>query len=335
MPKRKLEDLLKLKDSNPTNPAKQAVKQPGSRTANISGKPNPQAQLDRPSKRQKRIKRPSGPVDVSKELSSLSHPASENKKLPKLPSNTTVSKRPINHGPIASRFAGSNVPKVVYVSRRTPLISAVKRVKQFLREIEKRALQSAGVDGALNRAASGRNGDGDLQRKLTEVSEKLGSDGEEVLVKASGRAMEQALRVAEWFRNREDEMLCKVEVRTGSVSVIDDIVEVDPEDTAAADEEGQDEVEDGEGQEVTTVLEGGDTTMELLANLDTNSEEKATLASGEQAKGVQAEEAKGDQASESKRKRRKRKKKEYDPDDIPEARLRWVKTIEIAISLQA
>lgn len=227
------------------------------------------------------------------------------------------------------------MPKVVYVSRRTPVISAVKRVKQFLREIEKRALQSAGVDGVLNRAASGRNGDGDLQRKLTEVGEKLGSDGEQVLLKASGRAMEQALRVGEWFRNREDEMLCKVEVRTGSVSVIDDIVEVGTGGTAVDDDEDHGEAEDNEVQDATTTLEGGDTTMELLANLDKNGEAKATSASEDQITGAGAAEEKTCEASESKRKRRKRKKKEYDHDEIPEARLRWIKTIEIAISLQA
>lgn len=223
------------------------------------------------------------------------------------------------------------MPKVVYVSRKTPIISAVKRVKQFLREIEKRAMQGAGVHGVLNRAASGRSGDGDLQRKLVEVSEKLGSDGEEVLVKASGRAMDQALRVAEWFRNREDEMLCKVEVRTGSVSVIDDIVEVGPDDAVVEADKDQDEDEDGEVPEADTMLEGGDTTMELLANLDEHRDATMTHGSGEQANGKEA----GDKAPEVKKKRRRRKKKEYDQDDVPEARLRWVKTIEIAISLQA
>ena len=35
-----------------------------------------------------------------------------------------------------------------------------------------------------------------------------------------------------------------------------------------------------------------------------------------------------------KRKRKKKSKPIYDAEDVPEARLRWVKTVEVAISLK-
>lgn len=283
------------------------------------------------------MKRSKPPTDVSSELEKLEHNVKQNKQLPKLPANTTITKRPVNHAPIASPFAGSRVPKVVYVSRKTPVISAVKRVKKFLQEIEKRAMQSEDVGLALDKAGTraSRGQEIDLQRRLEDVSEKLRRDAEEVLVKASGRAMEQALRVAEWFRNREKEILTNVEVRTGSVSVVDDIVEkaVDGDDDLQAEVED----EDKENTEDSTVLEREDTTMELLGHLDA-----ATRAS-KQAEHVDTSTVSDDNMGDVddpsnqglKKRRRKRKRKEYDADDIPEARLRWIKTIEVAISVRA
>lgn len=336
MPKRKLDDLLKRRDAAASNSVKSISKSTEHSGAKASNVVKSQPPIQPPQKRMKRNTRLSGPADVSRELSTLKYSTSQNKGLPKLPSNATISKRPINHGPIASRFAGANIPKVVYISRKTPVISAVKRVKQFLREIEKRAMQSLGVDGVINRNTNGKNGDKELQIKLGQVSDKLEKDKEEVLVKASGRAIEQALRIGEWFRNREDEMLCNVEVRTGSVSVIDDIVEVEAIDGATETEGHRDEDKVMAAQENDASLEVGDTTMELLGNLE-GDQHTATQNAEKQV----AEEPATDQndtdksAPHSKRKRKKSKKKEYDQDELPEARLRWVKTVEVAISLRA
>jgi ribonuclease P/MRP protein subunit POP7 len=44
---------------------------------------------------------------------------------------------------------------------------------------------------------------------------------EEVLVKATGKAIEKALRVALFFQEQED---CLVRLRTGSVGAVDDIL---------------------------------------------------------------------------------------------------------------
>ena len=276
------------------------------------------------------------PVDVSAELASLQYDAGkQNKALSKLPANHTIERRPINHAPIASLFAGPKAQKVVYISRKTPVLSAVKRVKKFLREIEKRALQSQGVAGVLleksggrNSRGGGRDGSDALQRRLEDVSDKLRQDAEEVLVRASGRAMEQALRIAEWFRNKEDEMMTTVEVRTGSISVVDDIVEKDDDD-GGVEVNGDDEKESI--GEATTELEGGDTTMELLGGID---RAQGRCGDRDKQKDTQEDDIVRNNTGETVKRRRKRRRKEYDPEDVPEARLRWVKTIEIAISLR-
>lgn len=225
-------------------------------------------------------------------------------------------------------------------------MSAVKRVKKFLNEIEKRAMQSAGVDGVLERRNARGGADEALQRKLAEVSEGLARDAEEVLVRASGRAMGQALRVGEWFRGREEEMLVRVEVRGGSVSVVDDIVEREGvEDEGNDGDDGEAEYKENEEGVDVTRLEGGDTTMELLKNLDKDGQdgrdggssaaEQPGSSNGGSGVRKPAMDEKGTDVSEQSKKKRKRKRREYDPDDLPEARLRWVKTIEVAISLRA
>jgi ribonuclease P/MRP protein subunit POP7 len=257
--------------------------------------------------------------DVSGELAKLKH-GKKNQSLQRLPANAAIQRRPINHAPVASPFAGARVQKVVYVSSKTPLMSAVKRVKRLLHEIEKRATQDVKLID---------NGERVGLRKLAEARERLAKDGEEVLVKASGRAMQQALSVGEWFRTKESEIRCKVEVTTGSVSVVDDVVEGDGK------EEDEEEEIPVEQQEDSIILEGGETTLELLGS--------TAKSVGEQASGPEQKrennrpsEAAATGESKTKRRRRKRKKRAtYDSEDLPEQRLRWIKTVEVAISFKA
>ena len=261
------------------------------------------------------------PFDVSAELAALKH-EKKNHSLRRLPPNATIQRRPLNHPPVADPHAGAQVPKVVYVSTRTPIMSAVKRVKKMLRYIEKRALQSAGIS----------MGSKDIRKKIKQASEGLAMEKEEVLVKASGRAMEQALRVGEWFRSKEKEILCNVEIRTGSVSVVDDIVEMDPEQNGEEREDKEDV-----GQEESKI-ECGDTTLELMGGVATSSGEQAQPNENQDVEGQQKEEGMDLDHEITPLKGRKRKKKRkrlmYEEDELPEARIRWVKTVEVAISLQ-
>ncbi|KAB8278489.1 Rpp20 subunit of nuclear RNase MRP and P-domain-containing protein [Aspergillus minisclerotigenes] len=138
----------------------------------------------------------------------------KNKDMLKLPKHAGIQKRPIPHAPIASPYAGSSVPKVVYISSNTPFMSAVKRVQKFLQQAEKRATASVNLSSSKKR-------DRERLAEIARGNESLKK--EEVFVKATGRAIEKALRVGKWFEERESEYVVRVE--TGSVLVVDDVVE--------------------------------------------------------------------------------------------------------------
>ena len=74
----------------------------------------------------------------------------------------------------------------------------------------------------------GKGNDRQKLRKLTESVEKT-KDGrvEEVVLKATGRAIESVLSFGLYFQGQPD---CVVRIRTGGVGVVDDIVAADTED---------------------------------------------------------------------------------------------------------
>ncbi len=277
------------------------------------------------------------PFNVSAELKALRHER-QNQQLHRLPPNATIQRRPLNHAPIADlRTSGAKAPKVVYVSRRTPAIAAIKRVKKYLSSIEQRALQNTGANFTKKGGRGHKN-------VVEHANDTLSKNKEEVLVKASGRAMEQALRVAEWFRTKEKDMLCNVEVRTSSVSTVDDIVEIEAEEDLDKENKGGDE--DGltaaQAEEGPAKIQLGDTTLSLLGGIDAT-----ILSSNEQAQSSNdsnaevAKEKSGADTSiddsvvkQSRRRGKKRRREMYEADELPEARIRWIKTVEIAISLR-
>lgn len=256
------------------------------------------------------------PLDISKELAALRH-EKKNQHMKSLPPSLTVQRRPLHHAPIASPYAGAHVEKVVYVSCRTPIMSAVKRVRKLLSHVEKRALQGTDTKG---------HDIDQVSAQVAAITDRLSKNSEEILVKASGRAMSQALKIGEWFRCKEKEMLCNVKIRTGNVQAIDDIVSI---------EDQHEETNDMcEIEEDKTALEGGETTMELLGDMSKSEifDSKKSKTSDEAKKS--SEDKTIQENSRRKRKRSRRKRAQYDKDDVPEARLRWIKTVEIAISLR-
>ncbi|EGD84722.1 hypothetical protein H112_08434 [Trichophyton rubrum D6] len=136
----------------------------------------------------------------------------KNKDLLKIPKNARIEKRPIPHPPAASPYAGASVPKVVYVSTKSPFMSIAKRVQKLLREAEKRATQSISLG---NKRKSGK----DKLTQLKNASEALRK--EPVFIKATGRAIDKAIEVGKWF-DKKDGLTTKV--KTGTVMVVDDIV---------------------------------------------------------------------------------------------------------------
>jgi ribonuclease P/MRP protein subunit POP7 len=245
----------------------------------------------------------------------------KNKPQPRLPPNHGIQKRPITHPPVASPYAGLDVQKVVYVSRSTPIMAAVKRVKKLLEQAEKRNLQREGVLGNAKRA-----GNVDLSARV-----KGGIKQEKVMVKGSGRAIEQAVKVGEWFKRHADDGDggWVVKVRPTSVKVVDDIVEISPSMTQmlhVADNHYDDGARRSESQS-----DEGDEASAQKQNTNGSPQPKADTSSKQ--KGEQASEMAVPAQKQKIQRPKKRKRPMYDEDGIPEARTRFIDAIEISVSL--
>jgi ribonuclease P/MRP protein subunit POP7 len=152
-------------------------------------------------------------------------------KLPRLPPSQKIQKRPLLHPAIASARTSAQTQKIIYISSTSPFISTIKRIRKYLSQIEARASASNPINlsrngpgkvlkdieaGIVNGKGSGERGKGD-----NGVGGK-GVRDEEVIVKATGKAIERCLQVGLWATQQED---LRVEVRTGSVGAVDDVVE--------------------------------------------------------------------------------------------------------------
>lgn len=125
-----------------------------------------------------------------------------------------VQKRPLLHPPIASPYKNQDTPKIVYVSSRTPFMSAVKRVRSLLGHADKRATQSALSQKRKQRA------DPIMTAALASIDKD--NAPEEVVIKATGKAIEKATELALYFQQQQD---YRITLRTGTVDAVDDIVE--------------------------------------------------------------------------------------------------------------
>ncbi|XRM38199.1 hypothetical protein ABZX51_001630 [Aspergillus tubingensis] len=210
----------------------------------------------------------------------------KNQKMPKLPKHVKVQKRPIPHPSTPSPYSGSSSPKTIYVSSSSPTMGVVKRVQKYLRAAENRATAKL-----LSGNNKGKKGDRRNQiAQLAQSNEALKK--EEVFVKATGRAMERALKVGKWFEARGEEYT--VSVKTGSVLVVDDVVE-DEEERKKAVEESE----------------------RLKKEV-----EEAMLKDGN-----------GDLSKSALRKRKRAVARLEGEEELPETRTRWVNMVEVAVSL--
>ena len=80
--------------------------------------------------------------------------------------------------------------------------------------------------GPLNLLQGKGNEQQRLRRLTQKVEEGTSKKTEEVLLKGTGRAIERVLGMALYFQGQQD---CLVRIRTGSVGVVDDIVQGDGE----------------------------------------------------------------------------------------------------------
>jgi ribonuclease P/MRP protein subunit POP7 len=109
----------------------------------------------------------------------------------------------------------------VYITHRTPFISAIKRIRKLLAQIDVRHTQrivskTKKVHGdrilAAARALENRVG-GDAD-----------SHGEVIIVQGAGRAIPKVLSLAAWFGEKGEER-GRVELHTKSVSAVDDLLD--------------------------------------------------------------------------------------------------------------
>lgn len=142
-----------------------------------------------------------------------------------------IRKRPILHPPIPSPYAGSDKPKIVYISTKTPFISALKRVQKLISLAEKR------LTGKVN-LVNGKGGTDRQKLKALDAAAAAPSrkqkESEAVILKATNMAIEKALNLAQFFQRQEG---LSVQLRTGTVGVVDDIV--DKNERGGIDEEEQ------------------------------------------------------------------------------------------------
>ncbi|KAF1841848.1 uncharacterized protein K460DRAFT_345093 [Cucurbitaria berberidis CBS 394.84] len=148
-------------------------------------------------------------------------------KLPKLPNNAVISKRPLLHPAIPTPFASTHAPKVLYITASSPYIPALKRIRRLLSEITKREKQSTAAQskrsGRRPPEPNGRLAPADVEREIADQAARR--DGaalgrERVYLKATGRAIPRALELGVHFQGEDD---CRVTVEMGSVRAIDDI----------------------------------------------------------------------------------------------------------------
>ncbi|KFA54002.1 hypothetical protein S40293_01798 [Stachybotrys chartarum IBT 40293] len=143
------------------------------------------------------------------------------RKLPRIPDNAKVRKRPLNkRPPPASGKSG-----IIYVSCSTPFMSAVKRVRKQL-DASLRGTSSG--SGPVSKHAS-------LESRVAALQRTDGGGGGSgsgsgggvaVTVIGSGKAIGRALEVASWYEQQAD---CVVGLETRTVGTVDDVVVEDDE----------------------------------------------------------------------------------------------------------
>lgn len=97
---------------------------------------------------------------------------------------------------------------MIYISSNTAFVPSVKRIRKLLSNIDKRSTKDVSLLGLENDGA-----------KLAKLKRQVGRN-EEIIMKATGRAIEKLLNFALYFQGQPD---LQVRIRTGSLAVVDDI----------------------------------------------------------------------------------------------------------------
>jgi len=131
-------------------------------------------------------------------------------------------------------------------------MSAVHRIRTHLSQISKRKSQSI-HDTTTSSTAKGAkirrkaNGDRILAQALEEIEQRESAkgDGEEIVVKGTGRAIEKVMGIAGFFQDNAVKEGVRVRLGTGSVWAIDDVSELNE----VGEEDGEKDMDIGKEQE--------------------------------------------------------------------------------------
>lgn len=119
------------------------------------------------------------------------------------------------HPPIVSPYTSADQPKVVYVSAGSSFIGVVKRVGKLFIHINKQ--NKAKID-----LIEGKGTDKQKLESLASAAVAAKDEKPEpVFLKATNRAIDKALSIALFLKEKGD---LNVQLKTGTVAVVDDIV---------------------------------------------------------------------------------------------------------------
>ncbi|RGP79625.1 ribonuclease p subunit pop7 [Fusarium longipes] len=126
-------------------------------------------------------------------------------KLPAISEGARIEKRPLTR----RQPPASSKSRIIYVSSKTPFMAAVKRARKQLDAALKK------TDAAPKYAS--------LHSRVESLKWTGGgaTDGGVVTVMGTGKAIEKTLSIASWFEQEDD---CEVEIKTGTVGTVDDVV---------------------------------------------------------------------------------------------------------------
>ncbi|KAI2472252.1 Rpp20 subunit of nuclear RNase MRP and P-domain-containing protein [Annulohypoxylon bovei var. microspora] len=147
-------------------------------------------------------------------------------KLPAIPKGATVRRRPI-----PTRIPSTRAAKRIYITAKTPFRSVTARVRK---QLDKNLREASSSSNAFtNKLAANKGASLDERvRAIQRQSSKTASSGSgggiglenagEVVVLGTGRAIQKVVEVALFFQKQAD---CIVQLKTGSVGAVDDIVQ--------------------------------------------------------------------------------------------------------------
>lgn len=134
---------------------------------------------------------------------------------------------------ISERAPSTHASHRIYVNTRSPFHSVTSRVRK---QLDKNLRQASYANTAFTNRLAGRK-HASLDERVRAIQNQQQQRGAstgvglqnsgEVLVLATGRAIEKAVSVASFFQKQRD---CIVQLRTRSVAAVDDLVEEGEED---------------------------------------------------------------------------------------------------------